>query len=64
MAFKYQCKMIVQPEEILFITRKHLETMKSLISGSPNASFVQIAEQKMNEMCETFTSYDYIIVRQ
>ena len=63
MAFKYQRKMIVQPEEIFFITKKHLATMKQLIAGSPNASFVDVAEQKLNTMCENFTSYDYIIAR-
>ena len=56
--------MIVQPEEIYHVTKKHLVTMKELISGSANISFIQVAEEKFDTMCNSFNSYDYIIIRQ
>ena len=64
MAFKYQCQMVVQPEEIYHITKKHLETMKQLIAGSTNVAFIQVAEEKFDSMCSNFTGYDYIVIRQ
>lgn len=64
MAVKYQCKMIVQPEEIYFITLKHMSTMNQLITGCPNQAFIETIEKKFKEMCENFTAYDFMIVRQ
>ena len=64
MAFKYQCKMIVQPEEIYFITKKHIQNMKELIAGTPNVSFIDAIAKKFETMCENFSSYDYLVIRQ
>ena len=34
MGLKYQTQLAVQPEELMFITNKHLETMKQLVAGT------------------------------
>jgi hypothetical protein len=34
MGLKYQTQLTVQPEELFFITMKHLVTMKQLVEGT------------------------------
>ena len=43
MAFKYQVKMVVQNEEIYFVTTKHLEVMQKIIEGSTSVNFITVA---------------------
>ena len=65
MGFKYQVKLTTQPEDIYFITKKHLETLKELVaSGTTGKHFVLAIENKFEETFRGFTAYDYIIVRQ
>ena len=64
MGFKYQVLQTVQPEDIYFITKKHLTTVKSFVSGSFTENFVQVAEEKFDKMCAEFNAYDFQVVRQ
>ena len=56
--------MTVQPEEIHFITMKHMTVMKDLVHGQEAVEFVIDAQIKFEEMSLGFDAYDYRIVRQ
>ena len=40
MGLKYQTPLTVQPEELYFVTMKHLDTMKQLLEGTQAADTV------------------------
>ena len=64
MGFKYQVQMTVQPEEIHFITMKHMNVMKDLVQGQEAVEFIIDAQIKFEETSLGFDAYDYRIVRQ
>ena len=64
MGIKYQVQMTVQPEEIFHITKKHLQTVKSLIEGTEAEANVVNAEASFIQMCDNCSAYDWQVIRQ
>ena len=63
MGFKYQVQQIVQPEEIYFITMKHIDTMGAMVAEEQAVHFVNAARNRFTAMTEKFNAYDYTVVR-
>ena len=63
MGLKYQVSQIVQAEEILFFTNKHIKVMKELVADSQAIPFLSVCEEKLQQSASQFTCYDYMILR-
>ena len=50
MGLKYQTQLTVQPEELYFVTMKHLDTMKKLIEGTQAVDTVTQVIDKFEKM--------------
>ena len=51
MGLKYQTQLTVQPEELYFITIKHLDTMRVLVEGAEAETFVISTKKRLETMC-------------
>ena len=62
--FKYQVLQMVQPEELLHITAKHLDTMEAMVIDEPAVHFVRAARNRFTTMVNSFNAYDFIVIKQ
>ena len=51
MGLKYQVQLTVQPEELYFITAKHLDTMKALVEGTQAEQQVISTRSRFDSIC-------------
>lgn len=54
MGLKYQVQQVVQPEELLHITRTHLRTTQAFVPGEISLSHIQVISGKFEKLTEEF----------
>ena len=59
MSFKYQVQQLLQPEEIYFVTKKHLRTIKGFVTGEMSISHINVIETKFDKMVQEYQAFDY-----